>query len=34
MKKLLKMAFIAAAIFVTSCGKSDNGVSNKDLVGT
>ena len=34
MKKLLKMAFIAAAFFVTSCGKSDDGVSNKDLVGT
>ncbi|WP_315098999.1 lipocalin family protein [Capnocytophaga sputigena] len=34
MKNLLKMAFIAVAIFVTSCGKSDDGVSNKDLVGT
>ena len=34
MKNLLKMAFIAAAFFVTSCGKSDDGVSNKDLVGT
>ena len=34
MKNLLKMAFIAAAIFVASCGKSDDGVSNKDLVGT
>ena len=28
------MAFIAAAFFVISCGKSDDGVSNKDLVGT
>ncbi len=34
MKNLLKMAFIAIAIFVTSCEKSDDGVSNKDLVGT
>ena len=34
MKNLFKMAFIAAAFFVTSCGKSDDGVSNKDLVGT
>ena len=36
MKKLLKMAFIAAAFFVTSCGKSDDGASinSKDLIGT
>jgi len=34
MKKLFKMALVAVAIFVTSCVKSDDGVSNKDLVGT
>ena len=37
MKNLLKMAFIAAAIFVTSCGKSDdktNNQTNNSLVGS
>lgn len=37
MKKLLKMAFIAVAIFVTSCGKSDdktNNQTNNSLVGS
>lgn len=34
MKNLLKIAFIAVAIFVTSCGKADDSVSSKDLVGT
>ena len=41
MKNLLKMAFIAAAIFVTSCGKSDdqtnnqtNNNNNNNLVGS
>ena len=38
MKNLLKMAFIAAAIFVTSCGKSDdqtnNQTNNNNLVGS
>lgn len=41
MKKLLKMAFIAVAIFVTSCGKSDdktnnqtNNNNNNNLVGS
>ena len=33
MKNLLKMAFIAAAIFVTSCGKSDD-QTNNNLVGS
>ncbi|GJH39572.1 hypothetical protein RCZ04_01220 [Capnocytophaga sp. HP1101] len=35
MKKLLKMAFIAVAILVVSCGKSeDSSINAKDLVGT
>lgn len=41
MKNLLKMAFIAVAIFVTSCGKSDeqtnnqtNNNNNNNLVGS
>lgn len=38
MKNLLKMAFIAAAIFVASCGKSDdktnNQTNNNNLVGS
>ena len=37
MKNLLKMAFIAVAIFVTSCGKSDdktNNQTNNSLVGS
>ena len=37
MKNLLKMAFIAVAIFVTSCGKSDdktNNQINNSLVGS
>lgn len=37
MKKLFKMAFIAAAIFVTSCGKSDdktNNQTNNNLIGS
>ena len=37
MKNLFKMAFIAAAFFVTSCGKSDdktNNQTNNSLVGS
>ncbi len=39
MKNLLKMAFIAVAIFVTSCGKSDEQTNNQtnnnnNLVGS